>query len=96
MNRQYDCSITDTDLKGLLLSRRSKRSENGYICCILCQTSLACKRVKGPLRYSIANEFLIGHIPNTVMEESDSTELVSAMIAPTKPFSYALTFQVDL
>ena len=88
----YLRSITNKELKGLLLSRRSKRSEKGYTCCSSCLMSLTRKVVKGPPKYSIANGFLIGHIPNTVMEESDITELVSAMIAPIRPFSYALTF----
>ena len=94
LKRQYDCSITDKELNGLLLSKRSKRSEKGYTCCSSCQASLLMnsKKVKGPPRYSIANGFLIGHIPKHVMEELDITELVSAMIAPIRPFSYALTF----
>ena len=93
LKRQYDCSITDKELNGLLLSKRSKRNKKGYMCCSSCHTSLLNnKNVKGPPRYSIANGFLIGHIPENVMEEIDITELVSAMIAPIRPFSYALSF----
>ena len=93
LKRQYDCSITDKELNGLLLSNRSNRSKKGYMCCSSCHLSLTHnKSVKGPPRYSIANGFLIGHIPKNVMEEIDITELVSAMIVPIRPLSYALSF----
>ena len=91
--REQYCIDDDKLLDNLLLSKRSKKSKKGYMCCASCKLSLVRnKTVKGPPRLSIANGFVIGHVPASIMEEHDITELVSAMIAPVRPFSYSLTF----
>lgn len=93
LRNQYRCIDEDDTLNDLLLSRRAKKSEKGYMICQSCKNSLIDnKNVKGPPRFAIANGFVIGHIPPNVMTESDITELVSAMIAPVRPFSYAMSF----
>ena len=93
LREQYLCIDDDKLLDNLLLSKRSKKSEKGYMCCASCKLSLVRnKTVKGPPRLNIANGFVIGHVPTSVIEKHDITELVSAMIAPVRLFSYALTF----
>ena len=38
------------------------------------------------------NVFVIGHMPREIISKHDTTELLSAMIASVRPFSYAMTF----
>ena len=54
--REQYCIDDDKLLDNLLLSKRSKKSKKGYMCCASCKLSLVRnKTVKGPPRLSIAN-----------------------------------------
>jgi hypothetical protein len=97
--KQYQ--VQDEDLHGYLLSPRSKLSEDGYQCCSSCKLSLASKTEACP-KYSIANGFAIGCIPNVIKfknkeqqiqerqidHENDLDDLVCAAISPVRPFGY--------
>ena len=65
--RQYQ--VDDFDLKHLLLSPRARLCDEGYECCESCFCSLKSSK-KGdsakPPKFSIANGFAIGHIPDTL------------------------------
>ena len=97
--RQYQ--VLDEDLHGYLLSPRSKLSKDGYQCCSSCKLSLSTKTEACP-KYSIANGFAIGCIPNVIKfknnegqiqgrqidHENDLDDLVCAAISPVRPFGY--------
>ena len=61
LTKQYEVN----DLKGMLLSPRSRRYCNGYATCTVCnsamQNSMASK--KTPPKFAIANGFVIGSFP---------------------------------
>ena len=99
--------VEDDDLKDLLLSPRAQCSKDGnhYQCCATCYTSL----VKGkkedylnPPKFSIANGFAVGHIPDVlrfktksgedkerrINPEKDFDDIFCAAISPVRPFGY--------
>ena len=83
----------DTDLRYMLLSPRAKSKDNkqNFMCCNPCKLSLSHKNTnKSPPRHAIANGFVIGTVPSTILPECDITELLAAMIAPLRPFNYAM------
>jgi hypothetical protein len=99
--------VEDFDLKDLLLSPRAQRSSSGshYQCCCSCYNSLTKgKKEEGrnPPKFSIANGFAIGHIPNIlrfksksgevkerrINVEKDFDDIFCAAISPTRPFGY--------
>ena len=47
---------------------------------------------RAPPRHAIANGFVIGSVPSTILPECDLTELLAAMIAPLRPFNYAMSY----
>ena len=100
--------VEDFDLKDLLLSPRAQRSsdEKFYQCCSACYNSVTKgKKEEGryPPKFSIANGFAIGHIPNILRYRNKSGEMQSsplidpekhfddifcAAISPVRPFGY--------
>lgn len=100
--------VEDFDLKDLLLSPRAQRSSDDkfYQCCCACYNSLTKgKKEEGrnPPKFSIANGFAIGHIPNILRYRNKSGEMQSsplidpekhfddifcAAISPVRPFGY--------
>ena len=62
---------------------------NKYSCCVSCQRSLLGKS-KNPPKFSIANGFVIGHLPEVF---DDISDIISSMIACIKPFAYLLSFK---
>ncbi len=65
--RQYQ--VDDFDLKHLLLSPRARIRDEGYECCESCFCSLKSTKKNDsakPPKFSIANGFAIGHIPDTL------------------------------
>ena len=65
--RQYQ--VDDFDLKHLLLSPKAILHDKGYECCESCFCSLKSSKKDDsakPPKFSIANGFAIGHIPDTL------------------------------
>ena len=105
LERQYQIH----DMKGLLLSPRSRQTENNFVCCSSCCTSLRNSNAdnENPPKFAIANGFAIGAIPDeitivdkdgttktiTVDPERDLTPVICAAIAPTRPHMYIFAFQ---
>ena len=90
---QYN--VGDIDLRHMLLSPRAKTKGNklNYTCCTSCKLSLSDSKAKtAPPRHAIANGFVIGSVPSTILPECDITELLAAMIAPLRPFNYAMSY----
>ena len=101
----WQYQVGDHDLKDLLLSPRARCQDEGYECCESCFCSLKSSK-KGdsakPPKFSIANGFAIGHIPDTLYfcdrqgnrktrcidSERDLDDLVCAAISPVRPFGY--------
>ena len=84
--------LDDTTFCNMLLSIRARINEedDSYSCCEQCHRSLQRHRTRSPPpKYSIANGFAIGHIPESLENVSD---LVSLMIAPVRPFAYVIAF----
>lgn len=104
LKEQYQ--VTDEQLHGLLLSPRSRCREDGrYDACCACHRSLASEKVKSPPRFSIANGFVIGSIPEVLrflnkegkevvyrMMEERLTDLLCATIAVVRPFGYVFSY----
>jgi len=90
---QYN--VEDIDLRHMLLSPRAKTKDNKliYMCCTSCKLSLSDSKAKtAPPRHAITNGFVIGSVPSTILPECDITELLAAMIAPVRPFNYAMSY----
>ena len=64
-------------------------TENRYSCCETCYRSLL-SRGKSPPKFSIANGFVIGHLPE---EFKDISDIIASMISRVRPFAYILSFQ---
>ena len=63
------------------------------MCCTSCKLSLSDSKAKtAPPRHAIANEFVIDSVPSTILPECNMTELLAAMIAPSRPFNYAMSY----
>ena len=103
VTKQYEVN----DLKGMLLSPRSRRYCNGYATCEVCnsgmQASMASK--KTPPKFAIANGFVIGSFPREIqffnkedevvkrkIEEYELTDLVKAMAAPIRPYGCVFAY----
>ena len=103
LTKQYEVN----DLKGMLLSPRSRRYCNGYATCTVCnsamQNSMASK--KTPPKFAIANGFVIGSFPREIkffnkedevvkrkIEEHELTDLLKAMAAPIRPYGCVFAF----
>ena len=68
---------------------RNQEQENQYSCCESCHRSLLGKS-KLPPKFSIANRFAIGHLPD---EFNDISDIIASMISRVRPFAYILSFQ---
>ena len=100
--------VTDIELKDILLSPRSQSFSSGkyYQCCSSCYNSLVKSKNESdsnnPPKFSIANGFAIGHIPEilrfktksgqikerSVSIEYDFDDIFCAAISPVRPFGY--------
>jgi hypothetical protein len=97
--QQYQ--VQDEDLQGLLLSPRAKLHDKGFQCCTACRSSLNSRSEVCP-KYSIANGFAIGFIPDVIKfkdkneqdkerridHENDLDDLICSAISPVRPFGY--------
>ena len=96
-------------LPGLLLSQRSRHTNKGYMACLSCYDSLTTKsQTKSPPKRAIANGFVIGRIPSILrFKEEDGTtrerevdyeehitDILRAMLAPTRAYGYTFAFFV--
>ena len=95
-------------LPGLLLSKRSRHTNGrGYVACHSCYDSLQTKSLnKSPPKSAIANGFVIGRIPLVltfenedgttrepiVVQEEDITDILRAMLAPTRAYGYTFAY----
>ena len=90
-NLRSQYKLRDDSLRHLLLSPRSTRTENGYMCCKSCFHHLkACSPRDKPPKFAISNGFAIGSIPSEVVEEI--SDVLAAMIAPVRVLSYVFNF----
>jgi hypothetical protein len=100
--------VNDIELKDILLSPRSQSFLSGkyYQCCSSCYNSLVKSKNESdsnnPPKFSIANGFAIGHIPEIlrfktksgqikerlVSIEYDFDDIFCAAISPVRPFGY--------
>ena len=79
-NLRSQYKLRDDSLRHLLLSPRSTRTENGYMCCKSCFHHLkACSPCDKPPKFAISNGFAIGSITSEVVEEI--SDVLAAMIA---------------
>ena len=91
LKEQY--MVDDPELSQLLLSPRARRKDDSYMCCSACKTSLRPSNVNSsPPRHAIANGFVIGRVPETVLPEDEITDLLAAIIAPVRPFMHVLSY----
>ena len=96
LKEQY--TVIDEGLEDLLLSPRARRkeSEGKYMCCGQCKDSLREHMLssKVPPRHAIANEFVIGCIPDEILSEEreEITDVLAAMIAPVRPFIHVVSY----
>jgi len=93
LRKQYQ--VDDEKLHDLLLSPRSRREGRRYVCCEQCKESLRdtpSRRIIGPPKHSIANGFVIGEVPEETLKEEEITELLSALIAPIRPFMHVISY----
>ena len=87
--------VGDIEFRNMLLSPRSndKDGKLNYTCWSSCKLSLNNKNIKNNLsRYAIANVYIIDTIPSTILPEHEITELLVAMIASLRPFSYEISY----
>jgi hypothetical protein len=100
--------VNDIELKDILLSPRAQSFSSGkyYQCCSSCYNSLVKSKNESnsnnPPKFSIANGFAIGHIPEIlrfktkngqikercVSIENDFDDIFCAAISPARPFGY--------
>ena len=91
-------------LPDMLLSPRANKNEKGYSCCRTCHNGMRqSKRDQKPPKLSIANGFVIGEFPKLKYRddndidcefdvESDLTEVMRALLAPTRSHGYIMAF----
>jgi hypothetical protein len=94
LKKQY--MVEDDELKHLLLSPRARRREDdgSYMCCKQCSDSLRDHMLKSssPPRHAIANELVIGCIPEDILSEEEITDVLAAMLATVRPFIHVVSF----
>jgi hypothetical protein len=88
--------VEDDELKHLLLSPRARRSEDDgrYMCCKQCSDSLRDHMLTSPSppRHAVANEFVVGCIPEDILSEEETTDVLAAMLATVRPFIHVVSF----
>jgi flagellar biosynthesis GTPase FlhF len=96
LKKQY--MVEDDELKHLLLSPRARRREDdgSYMCCKQCSDSLRDHMLKSssPPRHAIANELVIGCIPEDILSEEEITDVLAAMLATVRPFIHVVSFSL--
>ena len=95
-------------LEGLLLSIRSRCGSDGkYTCCESCMNSMKPSNITqiSPPKRSIANGFVIGHIPTNIKTinsdgieevtklcEEDLTDILCSFLSPTRAYGYVFAY----
>jgi hypothetical protein len=74
--------ISDGNLKELLLTPCSRKNQNGYSTCSCCFSGMQPKmtRNKLPPKFAIANEFVIGSMPQVLQWTTANGEKKSRII----------------
>lgn len=103
VRQQYQ--VSDKDLKDMILSPYARCGNDGYETCVSCHRSLTRSTVKSPPKFSIANGFIIGTIPEVLrykkkdgeevtyeFPEDKLTDLLCAAIAVVRPFAYVFAY----
>ena len=91
LRKQYQ--IDDNELKELLLSPRATSEGRGYTCCTTCSKNIRDNKFNKPPRFGLTNGFVIGYVPNDVVDEID--DVLAASIARLRIFSYVFSFVPD-
>ena len=90
--------VEDDELKHLLLSPRVRRGEDDgrYICAANSAVTLCViAHVDIPITtkaYAVANEFVVGCIPEDILSEEETTDVLAAMLATVRPFIHVVSF----
>jgi hypothetical protein len=99
--------INDGNLKELLLSPSSRKNQNGYSTCSCCFSGMQPKMIRNkfPLKFAIANGFVIGSMPQVlqwataggekksrVIAEHELIDLLKAMMAPVRPYGSTFSY----
>ena len=74
----------DDDLKDLLLSPRAHRRGDTYMSCKCCATNIKRNQSLKPPRFGISNGWLIGFIPQSVVDDID--DMLASMISHVRFF----------
>ena len=90
LRKQY--RVDDEELKDLLLSPRSTKTNDGYMCCNTCYTFVARKNSDEtkPPKDAISNGNAIGSIPTNIVE--NISEVLAASIARVRTLSYVFNY----
>ena len=94
--------VTDKDLHGILLSPRAKRHKelkHSYCCCDQCYRSITSpnnEECSNPPKFSIANGFVIGHIPRTNLCYTDGNGISVKFPGGELPGGDSLAFDPDV
>ena len=80
-------------LEGLLLSKRSRGDHHKHLICSSCNESFRMKHLhSAPPKFSIANGFAIGTVPEQVISHNDISDIMASLIAPVRPFSFIFSY----
>ena len=90
---QYEIS----DLEGLLLSPRAKKTKNknghaAFEACYSCYKAWCNSKSDTPPKHAISNGFAIGSIPRDLIANEEITEEMCALLAPVRPFAYIFAY----
>ena len=102
--KQYEIQ----DLQGLLLSPRSYREGDNFEACSCCNSSLipsVAKKSTKPPKWSIANGFVVGHIPRSLkikdtngyeyfqsIDDHQISDILSVALSLQRPFGYIFSW----
>ena len=91
LRKQYQ--IDHNELKELLLSPQATVEAHRYTCCTSYVNNIRDNRCNKPPRFGLTNGFVIGYVPNDVVDEID--DVLAASIARLRIFSYVFSFVPD-
>jgi hypothetical protein len=101
VRKQYQVNVKD--LKGMLLSPRSRQYRDGFATCACCYKGMSYNKATKttPPKFAIANGFVIGSFPQVLewtdkdgnqkvrkIEDNELTDLLKAMLSPIRPYGY--------
>ena len=93
LQQQYQ--INDTDLQHLLLSPRSRRKNDRYICCNSCARFMQKGKAEKAPKFAIFNGFAIGQIPDSIknqLGDKEISDILAAMISKYRFLIYVFCY----